>query len=57
MSPQPVDVAAGLHHTAEDRVGAAPVVIGPHFSEPLALASWELEDVAGEPARSARDEV
>jgi hypothetical protein len=57
MSPQPVGVAAGLHHTAEDRAGTAPAAAESHFAEPLAPASWELDEVAGEPAHSAHDEV
>jgi hypothetical protein len=57
MSPQPVDVVAGLHHTAEGEAGAAPTAAGSRSAEPLTPASWELEEVAGEPARSARDVV
>jgi hypothetical protein len=57
MSSQPVDVAASLHHTAEGGAGAAPAVAGSRSAEPLAPASWELEEVAGEPARSASDDV
>jgi hypothetical protein len=57
MSLRQVGVAVGLHHTTEDRASAAPAIAGSHFAEPLAPVSWELEEVAGEPARSARDEV
>jgi hypothetical protein len=53
--PRPEDVAAGLHHTAEGGAGAAPAAAESHSTEPLAPASWQLEEVGGEPVRSARD--
>jgi hypothetical protein len=53
--PRPVEVAAGLHHTAEGGAGAAIAAAESHSAKPLALAPWELEEVAEEPARSARD--
>ena len=51
----PEVAATGLHRTAEGGVVAAIAVAESHSTEPLAPASWELEEVAGEPARSARD--
>jgi hypothetical protein len=42
-----VGVAIGLHQTTEGGAGAAPAAIGSHFAEPLAHASWELGEVAG----------
>jgi hypothetical protein len=53
--PRPEDVAAGLHHPTEGGAGAAIAAIESHSAEPLAPAPWELEEVAGEPARSACD--
>jgi hypothetical protein len=53
--PRPEDVAAGLHHTVEGGAGAAIIAAESHSAEPLAPAPWELEEVAGEPARFARD--
>jgi hypothetical protein len=53
--PRPEYVAAGLYHTAEGGAGAAIAVAKSHSAEPLAPAPWELEEVAGKPARSARD--
>jgi hypothetical protein len=50
-----VDVAAGLHHTAEGGAGAAIATVESNSAEPLAPAPWEMEEVAREPARSARD--
>jgi hypothetical protein len=55
MSLQPEGVIAALHHTVEGGAGAAPATAESHSAEPLAPASWELEEVEGEPARSARD--
>jgi hypothetical protein len=54
-SPRPEGIAASLHHTAEGGVVAAIAVAESHSTEPLAPAPWELEEVAGELARSARD--
>jgi hypothetical protein len=51
------DAAAGLHHTAEGGAGAAIAAVESHSAEPSAPAPWELEEVAGELARSARDAV
>jgi hypothetical protein len=47
--------AAGLHHTAEGGAGAARAVAKSRFAGPSAPAVWELEKVAGELARYARD--
>jgi hypothetical protein len=47
--------AAGLHHTAEGGAGAARAVTESHSTGPSAPALWELEEVAGELARYARD--
>jgi hypothetical protein len=52
-----MDVAAGLHHTTEGGAGATLAAAESRSAEPLAPASWELEEVAGEPARSAHDVV
>jgi hypothetical protein len=46
---------ASLHHVAEGGAGAARVVAEFHSTEPSAPAPWELEEVVGELARSARD--
>jgi hypothetical protein len=54
---RPEDVAAGLHHIAEGGASAAIVVAESHSAQPSAPAPWELEEVAGEPAGSARDAV
>jgi hypothetical protein len=43
MSPQPVGIVVGLHHTTKDRASAAPAAAGSHFAEPLApenRGSW-----------------
>jgi hypothetical protein len=53
--PRREDVAAGLHHTAEGGAGAAITAAESHSAEPLAPTPWEMEEVAGEPARSAHD--
>ena len=53
--PLQEDAAAGLHHTAEGGAGATIAAAESHSTEPLAPAPWELEEVAGELARSARD--
>ena len=52
---RPKVAAAGLHRAAEGGAGAAKVVIEFHSAQPSAPAPWELEEVAGELARSARD--
>jgi hypothetical protein len=46
---------AGLHHAAGGGAGTARVVAESHSARPLAPALWELEEVAGEPARYAHD--
>ena len=46
---------AGLHHTAEGGAGAAKAVTEFRSAVPSAPARWELEEVAGELARYARD--
>ena len=53
--PLPKVAAAGLHHTAEGGPGATIAVAEFHFAEPSAPARWELEEVAGELARSTHD--
>jgi hypothetical protein len=53
--PTTEDVAAGLHYTVEGGAGATIAAVESHSAEPLAPAPWELEEVAGEPARSARN--
>jgi hypothetical protein len=53
--PRPEVAAAGLHHTAEGGVGAAIAVAEFHSAEPSAPAPWELEEVAGELARSVHN--
>jgi hypothetical protein len=53
--PRPEDAAASLHHTAEGGAGAAIAAAESHSAEPSAPAPLELEEVAGEPACSARD--
>jgi hypothetical protein len=53
--PLPEVADAGLHHVAEGGAGAARVVAEFHSAGPSAPALWELEEVAGEPARFARD--
>jgi hypothetical protein len=52
---RPEVAAAGLHHIAEGGAGAAKAITVFHFAEPSTPAPWELEEVAGELARSARD--
>jgi hypothetical protein len=47
--------AAGLHHAAGGGAGAARAVAESHSAGPLAPTPWELEEVAGELARYARD--
>jgi hypothetical protein len=44
---------AGLHRTAEG--GAVIAAVESHSARPSAPTLWELEEVAGELARSARD--
>jgi hypothetical protein len=46
---------AGLHHAAEGGAGAARAFAEFCSTEPSAPVPWELEEVAGELARSARD--
>jgi hypothetical protein len=46
---------AGLHRAAEGGAGAARAIVEFCSAKPLAPAPWELEEVAGELARSARD--
>jgi hypothetical protein len=45
----------GLHHAAEGGAGAARAIAESRSAGPSAPALWELEEVAGEPARYARD--
>jgi hypothetical protein len=45
----------GLHHAAEGGAGAARAVAEFRSAEPSAPVPWELEEVAGEFALSARD--
>ena len=45
----------GLHHAIEGGAGAARAVAESRSAGPSAPALWELEVVAGEPARYARD--
>jgi hypothetical protein len=44
---------ASLHHAAEGGAGAARAVTESRSAGPSAPALWELEEVAGEPARYA----
>jgi hypothetical protein len=53
--PLPEVAAAGLHHTAEGGASAARAVAESHSTRPLAPTLWELEEVAEELARYARD--
>jgi hypothetical protein len=46
---------AGLHHTAEGGASAAKAVAESRSAEPSAPAPWELDEVAKELARYARD--
>jgi hypothetical protein len=46
---------AGLHHDAEGGAGVAIAVVESHFAGPSAPTLWELEEVAEELARYARD--
>jgi hypothetical protein len=46
---------AGLHRAAEGGAGAARAIAEFRSTPPSAPASWELEEVAGELARSACD--
>jgi hypothetical protein len=52
---RPEVAGAGLHHAAKGGAGAARAVAEFRSAEPSAPAPWELEEVAGELARSARD--
>ena len=45
----------GLHHAIEGGAGAARAIAEFRSAGPSAPALWELEEVAGEPARYARD--
>jgi hypothetical protein len=53
--PLPEVADAGVHHAAEGGAGAARVAAESHSAGPSAHALWELEEVAGELARYARD--
>jgi hypothetical protein len=53
--PLPEVAAAGLHHTADGGAGATRAVAESRSAGPAAPAPWELEEVAGELARYARD--
>jgi len=53
--PLPEVAAAGLHHDAEGGAGATIAIAEFCSAEPSAPAPWELEEVAGELARFARD--
>jgi hypothetical protein len=46
---------AGLHHAVGGGAGAARSVTESHSAGPSAPTLWELEEVAGELARFARD--
>jgi hypothetical protein len=46
---------AGLHHAADGGAGAARAIAEFRSAEPSTPAPWELEEVVGELARSARD--
>jgi hypothetical protein len=46
---------AGLHHIAEGGAGTARAIAESRSAGPSAPALWELEEVAGELARYARD--
>jgi hypothetical protein len=54
-SPRPEVAMASLHRAAEGGAGAARVVAEFRSTEPSASAPWELEEMARELARSARD--
>jgi hypothetical protein len=53
--PLPEVADAGLHHAAEGGASAARAVAESQSVGPSTPALWELEKVAGEPARYARD--
>jgi hypothetical protein len=53
--PLPEVADAGLYHAVEGGAGAARAVTESRSAEPSAPALWELEEVAGELARYARD--
>jgi hypothetical protein len=53
LLPEVADV--GLHHAAGGGASAARARAESHYAEPSAPTLWELEEVAGEPARYARD--
>jgi hypothetical protein len=53
--PLPEVADAGLHHAAGGGASAAKAIAESHSAGPSASALWELEEVAGEPARYARD--
>jgi hypothetical protein len=52
---RPEDVTASLHRTAEGGAGSPIAAAESHSAEPLAPTLLELDEVVGEPARSARD--
>jgi hypothetical protein len=54
-SPRPEVATVGLHHVAKDGAGAARAIAEFRSAEPSTPALWELEEVAGELARSDRD--
>jgi hypothetical protein len=53
--PLPEVADAGPHHAAGGGAGTAIAVAESHSAGPSAPALWELEEVAGELARFARD--
>jgi hypothetical protein len=53
--PLPEVTDASLHHAAESGADVARAIAESHSTGPSAPALWELEEVAGEPARYARD--
>jgi hypothetical protein len=55
MLPRSEVAAVGLHHAAEGGADVATAVAKSRSAEPLAPAPWELEELAGELARFARD--
>jgi hypothetical protein len=55
--PRSEVAAASLHHAAESGAGAARAIAEFRSVEPSAPPPWELEEVAVELARSARDAV
>jgi hypothetical protein len=53
--PLPEVADAGLHHAAGGGAGAGRAIAESHSAGPLAPAMWELEEVARELARYARN--